>query len=265
LAHRIVPYLLDFRVTMVRVALACALALLGASADDLNSEHMGLLQAKNRGQVGVHTHTEDAPVITFDESQCTLWGYVCPHKVFNDMEAAAQAEKKLLAASIANTTTEIENLQTQIATVIASTQDFHQKKEALADCTLKAQAAAEKLRQDMHTSLTQFTELSASLQEQIDGLESRLSTAIEGVLDIVTALAGGSADSAALLQTNGLREYWERLKQKAREAEEAIRRAAEAAKKGSSEGRMRLGRRVCRPQVHAANHPESTRTPTGTE
>jgi hypothetical protein len=195
---------------MVRVALACALALLGASADDLNSEHMGLLQAKNRGQVGVHTHTGDAPVITFDESECTLWGLVCPHKVFNDMEAAAKSKERLLKASITSTESKIDDLQTRIATVKASSLDLGQ------DCTSEAQAAIAKLNQDMDTSEVEFINLSDSLEEQIDELESRMSKAIQGVLEIQQALAGGSADSPSLLQTKGFFEWLEEKTEQAK-------------------------------------------------
>jgi chromosome segregation ATPase len=201
---------------MVRVALACALALLGASADDLNSEHMGLLQAKNRGQVGVHTHTGDAPVITFDESECILWGLVCPHKVFNDMEAAAQTKEKLLKASITSTESKIGDLQTRLATVKASTLDLGQKKVKLAHCTSEAQAAILKLKEDMDTSEDEFINLSEALEEQIDELESRMSKAIQGVLEIQQALAGGSADSPSLLQKKGFFDWLEMKRQKAK-------------------------------------------------
>lgn len=209
---------------MVRAVLTCA-CLLAASAVDasgqVTTEHMGLLQQKNRGQVGeqlqhgIQAHSVDAPTLTFNQADCTIvelnfWGIACPSKVLDDLRTLVNAQKDDFQSDLDATQAKVDELEVLMAEHVGvATAEIAGAEELIA----AIEAATEKAQTDRTKAQAEYVVAAGKLQDSIAELTDRLQSAqgkANEAASFIDVAINGPAES--VLQTKG---WWEDAKKKA--------------------------------------------------
>lgn len=218
---------------MVRVALACiATFLSGSTASEQFSEHTGLLQQKNRGQVGdqilqgVRAHAANDPLIDdqLEFGTCDFAGLLCPHEKFNEMQAYAEAEKQRITKSITDKEDTINQALLAISEANVEEEDYSTRAATVTQTTATVQSDLENLRHEMADAESEFNQKKTDLDAAILELSKRIDNGIVQVQQVIASLSQDAGDaSPALVQLKRREGYFER---KARELFETLARAA---------------------------------------
>lgn len=196
---------------MVRSLLQCTYAIIAAAGiEQLNSEQMGLLQQRTRGQVSellVHTaqaHQKNEPPAWDADLSSVCNDNWCPRTALESMKEDFQTENMTIRSEMEKVRDDIAGVQDKITASKLEKQEYKSQITGVRDQLSAAIADLESLRNDMAASKDSFTVNSTSLKEQIVDLTSKLGSAQKLASDAAAVLSGASSATvgdAALLQS----------------------------------------------------------------